>query len=373
MPMQWRRLARAGALAAALAAAGAAAPARADESGSGHYQPGFWSYFAGILPSQRGLYLSNYVNQYSGAAGAGKAFEIGGVARFGVQAYAMVEMPSLTYVTGKKIGGATLAMNLSPEVIYLDTTAAVAAGPALAVKQDTNFNLGDVYFAPAMLGWQHGNTHWLGVMGVYAPTGEWQKRQLSPTGKNFWTFEPGIGVTYLNPKSGWELSSFAAIDFNTTNNAIDYKSGDDFHVDFLVANHVIRAIITPQIQKALEDAKKLAEAVASGHLPPPPAPPAPNKQEEPKKPAAPPAPKIVLQDVGAGLGGYYYQQVTGDSGAGAFLGPFQGRAFALGPALEGTASFGKTPVTFQLRVLKEFGTENRLQGINTWFSALLKL
>src|SRR5262245_4038158 len=103
MPMQWRQLARAGALAAALAAAGAAAPARADESGSGHFQPGAFSYFAGVLPSQRGLYFYDFVNQYSGAAGAAKAFEIGGVARFGVQAYMTVEMPSFTYVTGKKI------------------------------------------------------------------------------------------------------------------------------------------------------------------------------------------------------------------------------------------------------------------------------
>src|SRR5262249_527991 len=83
------------------------------------------------------------------------------------------------------------------------------------------------------------------------------------------------------PKSGWELSSLTGIDFNTTNPGTDYKSGDDFHVDFLVANHVIRAIITPQIQKALEDAKKLAEAVASGKLPAPPPTPPPHNHAAP--------------------------------------------------------------------------------------------
>lgn len=370
MSTTWQWVRRACAAALVMAAACGSAPARADEAGSGHYLPGFFSYFAGILPSERGIYFANITSQYVGAAGGNRPLEIGGKVRFGVQAYMFVEAPSFTYVTGRKVLGGSLGMNLTIPVVYLDATAAVAAGPVLKTVNDTNFNLSDIYFAPVMLGWDKGNLHWMLVGGVFAPTGEWHFGQLAPAGKNFWTFEPGLGFTYLNPKSGWEVSTYTAIDFNSRNQTIDYKSGDDFHVDFVVANHVIRGIITPEIQKALEDAKKLAEAVASGQLPPGPPPGASAKGEG--KGAAPKAPKIVLQDVAPGIGGYWYQQVTGDSGRAAVLGPFKGRALALGPELLGTASFGKTPVTFQLKVLEEFSTQNRLQGINTWFDTSLK-
>ena len=42
-------------------------------------------------------------------------------------------------------------------------------------------------------------------------------------------------------------------------------------------------------------------------------------------------------------------------------------------ALLGQANFGKTPVTFQIKLYKEFATENRLQGLSTWFNVGLKL
>jgi hypothetical protein len=229
-------------------AAGTAAPAQADEGGSGHYLPGFGGFFGGILPSERGTYFANIQIQYTASAGAAQALPIGGVARFGVQAYSFGELPSFTYVTGKKVLGGTFAVNLSPSLVYGDATAAVAAGPGLAVVKDQNFNLGDTYFAPVMLGWNRGNLHYTATMGIFAPTGDWAKGQLVPTGKNFWTIEPLVGTTYLNPKSGWEFSALTGIDFNTTNPGTDYKSGDDFHVDFLVANHVIRAIdVTPTL------------------------------------------------------------------------------------------------------------------------------
>jgi len=39
-----------------------------------------------------------------------------------------------------------------------------------------------------------------------------------------------------------------------------------------------------------------------------------------------------------GLIGYYYQQITGDSGLGAKLGPFKGRVVALGGTMAYTST-----------------------------------
>jgi hypothetical protein len=289
--------------------------------------------------------------------------------RSGVLAYAFGELPAFSYMTGKKVLGGNLGMMLAPSLLYLDVTAAAAVGPLVRTVEQTNLTVGDTFFAPVALGWNKGNLHYATYLGIYAPTGEYKVGELAPSGKNFWTIEPDFGFTYLNPKSGWEISSAVGMDFNSTNPATDYKSGDDFHFDLTLANHVIRPIITPQIQKALEDAQKLAAAVESGQLPPRP-PAEPGKEEA--KPSPPPAPKIVLEDVAPGLGFYYYQGVTPDTGTAARLGPFEGRAFGLGPQVLATANFGKTPVTFQVKVLKEFQVQNRLEGLNTWFTTALK-
>src|SRR6516162_7529788 len=103
----------------------------------------------------------------------------------------------------------------------------------------------------------------MGVMGIYAPTGEYRLGELAPAGKNFWTFEPLLGFTYLNPKTGWETSALTGIDFNTINHATHYKSGDDFHVDVMIANLVIRPIITPRDP---EGARGGEEACRGGRL-----------------------------------------------------------------------------------------------------------
>ena len=60
--------------------------------------------------------------------------------------------------------------------------------------------------------------------------------------------------------------------------------------------------------------------------------------------------------------GYHYQQLTGDGGAGAKLGDFKGRVTALGPAMNYTFTLGQTPVSTNLRYLKEFNAKNWLEG-----------
>jgi hypothetical protein len=63
-----------------------------------------------------------------------------------------------------------------------------------------------------------------------------------------------------------------------------------------------------------------------------------------------------------GLAGYFYQQVTGDSGAGARLGAFMGQALAIGPCITFNGKIGKHPIGVNLRYYDEFTVTNRLHG-----------
>jgi hypothetical protein len=63
-----------------------------------------------------------------------------------------------------------------------------------------------------------------------------------------------------------------------------------------------------------------------------------------------------------GVAGYHYQQVTGDSGAGATFGDFKGRVNAIGPVLAYSFTLGKIPVSTQWTYFHEFDVENRIEG-----------
>ena len=75
----------------------------------------------------------------------------------------------------------------------------------------------------------------------------------------------------------------------------------------------------------------------------------------------------------AGLVGYHYQQLTGDSGSGAVLGDFKGRVTAIGPAINYDFQLGMLPVSTTLKWTHEFGAENRLKGDVAMFTVLIPL
>ncbi|MBW1752670.1 MAG: transporter, partial [Deltaproteobacteria bacterium] len=75
----------------------------------------------------------------------------------------------------------------------------------------------------------------------------------------------------------------------------------------------------------------------------------------------------------AGVNGYHYQQLSGDSGAGATLGDFKGRVTALGLGLSGTFQAGPVPVSVSLRYFHEFNVKNRLEGDAGWLTVSIPL
>ena len=126
-------------------------------------------------------------------------------------------------------------------------------------------------------------------------------------GLNHWGFDTTLAVTYLNPETGIEVSVAPGVIFNTENDKTNYQTGTEFHLDF-TANQF------------------LSETFALG------------------------------------LRGYYYKQITGDSGSGARLGDFQGESFGLGPGFIWFPEFasGKLPVLGKW--IHDFDATNRFKS-----------
>ena len=67
-------------------------------------------------------------------------------------------------------------------------------------------------------------------------------------------------------------------------------------------------------------------------------------------------------DLAVGLAGYYYKQLSGDSGDGALLGDFKGESYGIGPALLWSPKVEKGHLSLILKWIHDLDYENRLEG-----------
>lgn len=276
--------------------------AQASENGGGAYPNGAEALDIAALPPP-GTYLLDYANYYTADRlndADGKSL----VPDFRIDAIANIAR--FVHVTDTKFLGATVAMQAFVPLVDLK----VRAGGV----RDHKFGLGDMIVNPLVLGWNKGNWHYILTMDTFVPTGRYNKNDLANIGRNYWTFEPLVAISYKNPKGGPEFSAKIMYDFNTRNKATDYSSGQEFHVD----------------------------ASASYNFNP----------------------------LTVGITGYYYKQTTDDKQAGIRVGNdgFRGEVLALGPVVRTT--FGKVPLTFQWQ--REFMAHNRPQGDKFWIKSVFR-
>lgn len=300
-------------IAAVLIGVAVATPHKASavESGAGFYLLGSTTTYAGILPPP-GTYAIDYNYFYSGSTDF--TFETAGlVLDGGVEGdvYANVAAP-LWVAPGKVLGGNIGFLMLIP-VVNKDVSAGATLSlpPPLGVTLSGEISDQATYFGDLvpgfMLGWHFGNWHFKTHTLVNAPTGFWEKGNLANAGFNRWAIDNAAAFTWLDPEIGLEVSAIAGLTYNWENPTTQYKSGSEFHLEYSVVQNF-------------------------------------SKQ------------------VALGVNGYYYDQITGDSGPGARLGSFQGRVVALGPVMNLNLQLGKLPVSASLRYFREFDVKNRLEG-----------
>lgn len=306
----------------ALAATLLTSALRAEEGGSGHYLPGATASFIDALPGKEAFAYVNAFTYYNGSASGSRQLNLGGQVVVNVDATVYADTSILLYETSWKILGGQYAAAVAIPYLWMDVKGNVQVGPITGNQRDSANGFGDIQILPLMLGWKQGDVSCGATFGVYAPTGGYEQGRLANVGKNYWTFEPGLSVSWLSSKIGTEVSLFAGYDFSTKNDKTDYQSGDVFHLDATVAQHL---------------------PLGGGF-------------------------------VGVGANAFYYQQVTGDSGSGAVLGDFEGRTVGIGPVLSYTTKIGRSKTTdlvAEVKWLPELSVEKRLKGDTIWFKLAL--
>ncbi|HCU25327.1 MAG TPA: hypothetical protein DF383_09930 [Deltaproteobacteria bacterium] len=283
------------------------------EGGSSHYVPGA---AASLIDFPSGLPYNLIAPTlgYTGNASLARQFPIAGQIALGVDVFSVAFSPTFQYEASAKVLGGRYALTLALPILTLDVTASVIGPQGNSVKTtDSRAGLGDIYFSPFTLFWKKGNFSYQTLVGIYAPSGAYDVGRLANLGKNYWTFTPQGAFKYENPKSGLEAALYTGFNFNTQNKATNYQSGHEYYLDFTVD-------------------------------------------------------KRFKNGFGVGGTGYFFQQITGDSGSGARLGSFKGSSFGLGPEISFTKVLAQDAVfAMELKWLPEIEVANRTQGHWVWF------
>jgi hypothetical protein len=293
----------------------------ADEGGVSFWLPGQFGSFAAVS-GDPGWSLPLVYYHTSTDASASKSFPRSGQVRAGLDVKADLLLAVPTYVFTQPVLGGQASVSMAglygTAKVGVDATLTGPGGGTLTGSQsDSRTGVGDLY-PSAYLKWNRGVHNFMayGMAGV--PVGAYDATRLANLGSNHWAVDAGGGYTYLDPEKGHEFSATVGMTYNFENPDTDYRNGVDGHLDVAAS-------------------------------------------------------QFLSDQVHVGLVGYFYQQLSGDSGSGATLGDFKSRIAAVGPQLGYFFAVGGRKWYLNIKSYYEFSAKNRPEGWNTWLTLAIPL
>jgi hypothetical protein len=341
-------------IAVALMAASTFQGAKATEGGTSHYFPGVYNDFFMNMQLEPGFYfrddLMYYGAQFPNGVTLGRNLSVKADLDMWLNTF------KLAYISDFEVlGGRYGAALFLPVVFDANVAAQVEAGPFLRGRsfaiegQDNRGGMADMVAVPLSLTWKWGDVNVNLSEAIFMPSGFYDEDEIVNLGRNYWSFDTIVGLTWLHPTRGHEISFNVGFMSNTENDATQYQSGDEFHMDYTVAQHF-------------------------------------------------------SEEFGIGVTGYYYNQLSNDESplldrlqttidrinarrsrinqalnqagrSGISLLPevsgFQGEAAGVGPIVRYSPKFGDRQVHFIGKWIHEFDVRNRFKGEIGMFSVAL--
>jgi hypothetical protein len=286
-------------------AAGSGEAALADEGGISFWLPGKYGSFAAVTPPL-GWSLPLVYYSYGGSADTSHTLQRGALLTTGLNGSFNGVFIVPTYTPDTTIFGAHPSFSVAFAPAYVRSSGSISLGPLTASKADDLFGGSDLY-PTVQLNWAAGVHNFMTYVAGDIPTGSYNPNRLSNVGIGHGAFDAGVAYTYLNTKTGTEVSATLGFTKNFQNSATHYTNGTDAHLDLGAVQFLTERFFV-------------------------------------------------------GVVGYYYQQLTADSGQPAILGPAESRTRGVGPQIGYNFDLGGVPLYTNLRGYKEFGSSDRLQG-----------
>jgi hypothetical protein len=299
----------------------------ADENGISFWLPGQFASLA-ALPGQPGWSFATIYYHTSlsggGAAYAAREISIGHLSRtanlsLDVNGTGRVDLQLLnaTYVFPTPILGGQFALGAALPVGYrtnisINGTLTTPFGTHQGGLSDSRSGFGDLY-PMATIKWHEGVHNFMTYLTGDIPMGTYNATRLANFGIGHGAIDGGVGYTYADLKTGLEFSAVTGLTYNFKNTDTDYQNGVDWHLDWGLS-------------------------------------------------------KFLSKQVHVGAVGYFYQQLTADSGAPLILGDMKSRVAAVGPQIGFLFPVGNMHGYLNLKAYYEFDAKNRPEGWNTWLT-----
>ena len=160
-------------------------------------------------------------------------------------------------------------MTVTIPVGHLDAVATIAS----LSRETAGWGFGDIT-TRAQPGWQRGDFSHLVYVQAVAPTGRAQAGFTPTIALHRPGIDTGWAFTWEHKPSKLQFNGSAGVTFNFENTETDYKTGNEFHFEWAIGREFAKGLVI-------------------------------------------------------GIVGYDYRQLTGDSGAGALIGPLKGSVDAI--------------------------------------------
>lgn len=293
--------------------------AYADDGGISFWLPGQFGTLA-AAPAEPGWSLPFAYYHVNTSDSGNKPFPRSGRTTFGLDAEADLLFASPTYTFAQPVLGAQAAVAMVAAVARteasIDTSQTGPQGRRFSGGADDSLKgASDVYLL-GTLKWNHGVHNLMAYSMGNIPVGAYDPDRLANIGLGHASFDAGGGYTYFDRTN--EFSAVAGLTYNWENSDTHYQNGIDAHVDWSASHFT-----SPQT-----------------HF---------------------------------GVVGYFFHQLTGDTGSGAVLGDFKSQVSAVGPQAGHFFKVGKQLWYTNLKGYYEFDAENRAKGWNTWLSLVVPL
>lgn len=291
---------------------------RASEGGSSGYLQGTYGDFASGMIGPSGFYMRNDLFFADTSIGIRA---LGGGIDSGVDQQVLGDLLKFAYVSDCKVWGGQYNAAIAIPIVLNATVGGSASGGGSSVYRGGDVSgLGDIYLTPAALAWSWGNHHLNANLSFVTPTGGYDASRLLNTGRNYWSFDPTVNYTWLDPKRGHEFTFALGYSVNWENQDTDYTTGDELHLDWMIAQHF-------------------------------------------------------SENFAIGLTGYWYEQVSGDKGdlpLGYQADSFKGRGVGIGPAILYSSKIAEKDMTFIFKWITDLESKNRMDGDIFMVSAAFK-
>lgn len=275
-------------------------PLSAAERGLSHYLAGYYGDFAVAVAPQPNTYVYSTYYHYD-ATSKGPDLTKGASAKASASINGFLIAPDVSFVGAKyAFGGYIAYVDAS-----LDLTVSTPFGPLNFHDEDRGIS--DASISPMSLYWSSGNWHWNLYSAVFLPSGAFDQKSPLNIGRNYFSFDTVLAMTWLDPNIGLEVSIVPGVMFNTKNNDTGYTTGAELHIDAMVN-------------------------------------------------------VFLSKNFAFGIHGYLYEQLEADSGRGTIGANVKSSSAAFGPAVFISMADVGANAKIVGKWLHEFSAENRFEG-----------